>query len=162
MTSAPDTTPRIGYSRSGGRKLDAARVIAASASTPRVCDTVTARPEPDGLPAGAPAADEVGGHDRLAVPRRERVDDAEREGDGERDEDRERRQVLDVDERREVLGDRRPGTAPRAPPRHRRGPSASQQRLGVGRRPRRERRTPRDTSTSTARMSSGWARRSVG
>ena len=46
MTMAPETTPRIGYSRSGGMIEAAERLTTPSASTPSVCDTVTVRPSP--------------------------------------------------------------------------------------------------------------------
>src|SRR2546428_5573003 len=44
ITKPPEATPRIGYSRSGGMSVEAYRVTAANASTPRVWDTVTVMP----------------------------------------------------------------------------------------------------------------------
>ena len=45
-TIAPETTPRMGYSRSGGMSEAAERLTTPRASTPSVCDTVTVRPSP--------------------------------------------------------------------------------------------------------------------
>ena len=61
--------------------------------------------EVEGMARGAARSDEVGGHDRLAVPRGQRMRGAPEHGDEQRHEDDADREALAADERREaVLG----------------------------------------------------------
>ena len=79
-TSRPETRFSHGYSVSGSTYCESASVIAPSANTPAVCVTVTIAPSATACRGLAARADQVRGHHRLAVPRRERVHGAPAEG----------------------------------------------------------------------------------
>ena len=78
---------------SGTIHCESASVTRPSANTPIVCVTVTISAEQRRVARRAALADQVGGHDRLAVPGRERVRRAPEERRRERGEDDERAQV---------------------------------------------------------------------
>ena len=65
---------------SGGSTSAAPTTIAASTRIPTVCDTLTDEPQTERVEWRAPGPDEVGGHQRLAVARRQGVTSAQERG----------------------------------------------------------------------------------
>ena len=98
----PDTSPRIGYSRSTGTMLDAPSVTSAEDQDPGRMRDGHDEPEPDGGPQRASRADEIRGHDGLAVAGRERMERTEPECDRERHEQRDRIEAVALEERAEL------------------------------------------------------------
>ena len=119
--------PRVELS--GTMNCESASVTSPSAKTPAVCVDRHGRAEQERVARLALRADEVAGHERLAVPRRERVGSAPERGDQQREQDHAEREVAALDERLEAAVCDAPGPAC-DPDRRAPGPSRVPGRVG--------------------------------